>query len=359
MKRLDRYILAESIPPFLFGIGAFLAVLIGVELLYDMLRLVYQEGFPAWSVARIFVLKLPGVIVLTFPMAIMFGSLMAMGRLSGDGELVAIRAGGVSVVRVGLPVMLLGVVVAMAGFAVSETVVPWANNRSLEITRQMFGTVAAETDLALEVRNDQGLQRWLYAAEFDPDTLTLRHATILDFTLGERPHLLTAESARWQGRNWILRNVEHTSWDAGSEGTLSFEKMTFSVERTAESVGRARKKPNDMTLGELKEQVASALEEGRAEWAQKVDQHYHVRLALPWATVGLSILGIGLGIQRQRSSRGIGMGISLLVIFVYYVVMHTLTLVGERGVAHPALMAWTPNLLLFLAGAGFLLRNSR
>ena len=358
MRRLDRYILGDAIPPFLFGIGAFLAVLIGVELLYDMLKLVYQEGFPAWSVARIFVLKLPAVIVLTFPMAMMFGSLMAMGRLSGEGELVAIRAGGVSVLRVGVPVILLSIVVAVSGFAVSETLVPWANTRSWEITRQMFGTVAAESDLALEVRNDQGLQRWLYAAEFDPDTMALRHATILDFTLGERPHLLTAESARWEGRTWVLRNVEHTSWDAGSEGTLSFEKMTFGVERTADAVGRSRK-PADMTLTDLREQAAGALEEGRGEWAQKLEQHYHMRLALPWATVGLAILGIGLGVRRQRSSRGIGMGISLLVIFVYYVVMHTLTLVGERGVAHPALMAWMPNILLYLAGAGFLLRSSR
>ena len=59
------------------------------------------------------------------------------------------------------------------------------------------------------------------------------------------------------------------------------------------------------------------------------------------------------------SSRGIGMGISLIVIFIYYVVMHTLTIVGEKGVFHAALMAWTPNILLYAAGIGFLFRSSR
>ncbi|MFW5868425.1 MAG: LptF/LptG family permease, partial [Armatimonadota bacterium] len=107
------------------------------------------------------------------------------------------------------------------------------------------------------------------------------------------------------------------------------------------------------------DESTAALEQGREEWAQELIQHYHVRLALPWATVGLAILGVGLGVRRQRSSRGIGMGISLIVIFIYYVVMHTLTLVGERGVAHPALMAWLPNILLYIAGVGFLLRRSR
>lgn len=361
MKRIDRYILGDAIPPFLFGIGAFVAVLVGVELLYEMLKLVYQDGFPVWAAARIFVLELPGVLVLTFPMAIMFGSLMAMGRLSGDGELVAMRAGGVSVLRVGLPVIIFSFIVAVTSFAVSETLVPWANSRALEITRQMYGTVAGESDLALEVRDDRGLRRWLHAEQFDPDTLTLRDATVLDFTMGDSPHLWTAESARWQGQQWIMRNVEHTWWDDGngSGGTAKFARMTIDVDRTPEAVGRAKKKPEHMTLAQLREEATLAREQNRREWGQSIVQHYHVRLALPWATVGLAILGVGLGIRRQRSSRGIGMGISLLVIFAYYVVMHTLTLVGERGVAHPALMAWLPNVLLYLVGVGFLLRSSR
>jgi lipopolysaccharide export system permease protein len=53
------------------------------------------------------------------------------------------------------------------------------------------------------------------------------------------------------------------------------------------------------------------------------------------------------------------MGLSLVVIFVYYAVLHTLSLIGERGVVHPAITAWTPNVLLYLTALGFLLRSSR
>ncbi len=359
MKRIDRYILGEIIPPFLFGIGAFVAVLVGVELLYDMLRLVYREGFPAWAATKIFFLELPGVIVLTLPMATMFGSLMAMGRLSGDGELVAMRAGGVSVIRVGLPVIVFGFFISCVAFLISETVAPWSKARAHEITREMYGTIAGEEDLALEVRNDDGLQRWLYATKFNADKLTIRHATILDFTRGPRPHLLTAETARWQGQQWIMRNVEHTWWENGDKRQLNFDKFVWNVGRTPDSVGRAKKGQDDMTLEELLEASATAREQGRHEQASKLYQHYHVRLALPWATLGLAVLGIGLGIQRQRSSRGIGMGISLIVLFLYYIVLHALTLVGERGVAPHVLMAWAPNLLVYAAGVVFLLRARR
>ncbi len=360
MKRVDGYLLTEMLPPFLFGIGAFLAVLVGVELLYDMLRLIYSKGFPVWAAVRISVLELPGMIVLTLPMATMFGCLMAMARLSSDGELVAMRAGGLSLGRIGLPLMLFGLVISVFTFAVNETVVPSAQHQSFEIARAVYGTVAGEKDIALEVRDDdERLERWLYARQFDPETVTLRDVIILDFTLGPKPHLLTAERARWQGEKWVMENVEVTYWDAGHQVTVRPGTMTHDVGRTPAEVERIHKLPEDMSLAELREEAALSAKQGRQAWANRLRQHYHVRLALPWASIGFAVIGLALGVHRQRSSRGIGMGLSLVVIFVFYAISHTLSLVGERGLAHPALIAWTPNVVLYLTGIGLLLKNSR
>lgn len=360
MKRLDRYVITEMIPPFLFGIGAFLAVLIGVQLLYEMLRMIYQQGFPVWAAVKIFLLEMPGMITLTLPMATMFGTLMATGRLSGDGELVAMRAGGISTVRVGSALIAAGLVVSVLALAVNETVVPPAKNAAFETARNVRSTVAGERDIAFEVRDSRDrLERWLYAREFDPTTMSLSDATILDFTEGPRPHLYTARHARWQGQYWYLKNVEHTTWNDDLAGQFTAREMRVPIGRTPEEVERIRKRPDDMTLEELREQARLSRGRGNDPWAARLIQHLHMRLALPWASLGFAVLGLALGIQRQRSSRGIGMGLSLLVIFVYYVIMHTLILVGERGVAHPALMAWTPNVLLYLTGAGLLLRNSQ
>ncbi len=360
MRRLDRYVLTEMLPPFLFGIGAFLAVLVGVQLLYEMLRLIYQQGFPAWAAVRIFFLELPAVITLTFPMATIFGSLMGMARLSGDGELVAMRAGGISIMRIARPIIVVGFVVSIAGLAINESVVPGAKDRAFEIAREVHSTVATDKDLALEIRDDEDhVERWVHARAFDPDSLTLSGATVVDFTLGPRAELYEAEVARWQGQYLILENVRYTKWIDGEQFTADVPRMMVPIGRTPEEVERVRKLPDDMSLAELQEQAGLADEQGRPAWANRLRQHYAIRLALPWACVGFAVLGVALGVQRQRSSRGIGMGLSLLVIFVYYVVLHTLTLVGERGVADPALMAWTPNVLLYLVGAGLLLRASQ
>ncbi|MGC9318040.1 MAG: LptF/LptG family permease [Armatimonadota bacterium] len=362
MKRLDRYVLTEMLPPFLFGIGAFLAILVGVQLLYEMLRMIYTAGFPAWAAIRIFLLEIPGTVTLTLPMATMFGSLMAMGRLSGDGEIVAMRAGGISVPRIGLSLIVAGVVISIVGLAVNETVVPPAKSWAFEIARDVRTTAAGEDDFVYVARDDEGhVERILHAERFDVDQLSLYDVMVVDYTLGPKPVFFTARKARWQGEYWIMENAERTIWDETLGGLVSgtVREARLHVGHGKDEIERIRKGPDDMTLEELREEMATARRREADSWADRLWMHYHVRLAIPWASLGFAVLGLALGVQRQRSSRGIGMGVSLLVIFVYYVVAHTLTLVGERGVAHPAIMAWTPNVLLYLTGIGLLLTNSR
>ncbi|MEA3402605.1 MAG: LptF/LptG family permease [Armatimonadota bacterium] len=362
MKRLDRYVLTEMLPPFLFGIGAFLAILVGVQLLYEMLRMIYTAGFPAWAAIRIFLLEIPGTVTLTLPMATMFGSLMAMGRLSGDGEVVAMRAGGTSVPRIGASLIVAGMLISIIGLVVNESVVPPAKNRAFEIARDVRTTAAGEDDFVYVDRDDEGhVERILHAERFDMERLALYDVTVVDYTLGSKPVFYTVPKAWWQGEYWIMRNPEQTIWDENLGGLRSWTvpKASIPVGHSKDEMERIRKGPDDMTLEELREEMATARRREADARADRLWMHYHVRLAIPWASLGFAVLGLALGVHRQRSSRGIGMGVSLLVIFIYYVVAHTLTLVGERGVAHPAIMAWTPNVLLYLTGIGLLLSNSR
>lgn len=358
---MDRYVISEFIPPFFFGVGAFLCVLVGVNLLYEVLKAVFREGFPAVAAAKIFMLKMPGMITMTLPMATMFGSLMAIGRLSGDGEVVAMRASGTGVPRIGAAVMIAGLAVSVGSLAINETLVPPCNSAAFEVARSVRETVAARGDLGYEVRAEDGrLQRWLYAESFDPESLRMSNVTILDFTLGSRPHTFTAESARWQGETWVMENVEHR-WHT-RRGELEEDRaswLAIPIGRTPEEIQRVTKDPEDMTLSEARAQAELERARGNPWRAGWILQHIQIRLATPWAAVGLAVLGVPLGLRRHRSSRGIGMGLSLVVIFLYYVVFHIVSLVGERGVVNPVLVAWTPNLLLYLTGLGLLLKSSR
>ncbi|MEM7581990.1 MAG: LptF/LptG family permease, partial [Acidobacteriota bacterium] len=106
MRRLDRYMLAEIIGPLLLGFSVFTFILL-IQALFKSARLVISSGVDAGMVGRLLLLSLPWIVVMTIPMAFLFSILIAVGRLSSDSELVAIRAGGVSLFSLYRPIVLL------------------------------------------------------------------------------------------------------------------------------------------------------------------------------------------------------------------------------------------------------------
>ncbi len=357
MRRLDRYVLTEMIPPFLFGVAAFMAVLMGIGALYEMLTLIFRKGFPVLSAVQIFLYNLPGTVVMTLPMATMFASLTAVARLSADGELVAMRAGGLSLARIGASIIAVGALISLLSLGINELAVPYFNDRAFTIMRDAYSTAAGGDDMAFEVRGPDGrLQRWLYGQHFDPEKLTLEQATILDFTRGS-PELFTAQHVQWQGETWILENVEHTRWHPGGSERISLQRVQVKVGRSPDEVARVRKRPEEMSLQELVAQAQVEQGRGNDAAAGRLLQHIQVRLAAPWSSLGFAMLGLTLGVRKLRTSRGIGMGLSVAILFVYYIVMNTLSVLGERSMAHHMLIAWIPNLLLYLCAIGLLLRG--
>ena len=84
MRILDKYILKAFIGPFLFGIFAFTSIFIGTGTLFRIAQYITEYGASLWSVTRAFLLALPNIVILTFPMSVLLGSLMTFGRLSGS-----------------------------------------------------------------------------------------------------------------------------------------------------------------------------------------------------------------------------------------------------------------------------------
>ena len=121
---LDRYITAELLPPFLFGVGAFSSVLVAIGTIFELVRKVVESGLPITIAINIFLLKLPSFIVLALPMSTLLATLITYSRLSSDSELIALRSCGVSIYRLVLPAVLLSFVVLGMTFLFNEQIVP-------------------------------------------------------------------------------------------------------------------------------------------------------------------------------------------------------------------------------------------
>src|SRR3989339_899446 len=137
MKVIDRYFFREMIGPFMIGVIGFVLVMT-VDLLFTMADLIINKGVPLWAVMKLLVYKLPSIMVLTFPVSTLFATAMALGRLSKDNEITALRTSGVSLFRIAVPILLLGGTVSLAAYFTNEKIVPRANFMATNIIRQII-----------------------------------------------------------------------------------------------------------------------------------------------------------------------------------------------------------------------------
>src|SRR5258708_4359494 len=145
MRTLDRYLIRESIGPFLLALGVFTFVL-QIRPMLEYAQFLLAKGVPVPTVGFLLLTLLPQALGITLPMAFLAGLLMAFGRLSGDRETVALLACGVNPVRLLRPVLMMAVAVGALTMYVMIDLVPDSNQKFREITAR-FMTETAESDI--------------------------------------------------------------------------------------------------------------------------------------------------------------------------------------------------------------------
>jgi len=124
LKRLDRYLLRESLPPFLFGLFLYSGL---VVMSANFPRLQWIIGTPFWGLIYWLVLQFPAAVVQTLPIALLLAVLLSFGQLAAANELLAVQAGGVALRRLGALMLTFGLLAAGFALAMNQWVLPRTN----------------------------------------------------------------------------------------------------------------------------------------------------------------------------------------------------------------------------------------
>ncbi len=365
MKIIYRYLTQELLIPFLFGVAAFTAIFIGTDLLFDLTDLYIEYGIGIISVIRMLILSLPSVIVFTFPMATLLATIMCYNRLAGDSEIVALRAGGVSIYRILIPALLLGLLMSFLTIGINEAVVPRANyifNQMMHEIRRGEVRPRTQSDLFwTPIDSETGYPDYvLYAGHFNADTGIMSDVFFHDYYQDRPATLIKAQEARWVDASWYFHEGVIYHLEPGARvPEISFSRWEAGqITAEPDRISQMSKDTEDMNLGELAELIALKEEQGQDTAEQKVE--WHMRLSIPFANFIFVLLAAPLGIKRRRSGgSAVGMGISIIVIFLYYILMSVGEALGTGGTIPPWLGAWMQNLVFFAAGSLMLIRVGR
>lgn len=365
MKRFDWYILRELGGPFLFGVTAFTSIMIGSNLLFKLANYIIELDMPLPLVGKIFLLELPGIIVFTFPMATLLSALLAFGRLSGNSEIIAFKAGGISFARLMLPVILLGVFASSLTIYVNEEIVPYTSYQTRKTAWEF--TYKAKYPSTQKYLNMTPIDRktgWpeyiLYAESFNSETSTLSNVLFQDFDGKRLTAMFEAEEARWLNNQWIFFTGSTYIFALGDQPVVKgrFSEYEMKVlNRTPQQIVMGSKNMDEMSADELKQMIALYRQEGKK--TNKLAVKYYQHFAVPFACLIFAFFGAPLGLQPNRSGSSIGLGLSIIVIFIYYVVLTAAGALGQAGAISPWLGAWLPNIIFGLAGVTLIAKASR
>ena len=194
MKRtLTTYIVSEIVPPLLLGLSAFTVILLVARIL-RLVDLVVTRGVPFLQIGKLFALILPTFLEMTLPMALLLGIFLGLGRLSGDHELLALKAAGISPFQTFLPIGTVALFISLITLLLSTLVRPAAN---LALKKELYNIAKTRVGTALreKVFNDDFPQVLIYVEEVVPPGETSQGVLIVDRRNPEREDIIFSKVA--------------------------------------------------------------------------------------------------------------------------------------------------------------------
>jgi LPS export ABC transporter permease LptF/LPS export ABC transporter permease LptG len=367
-RRLTRYVWSELASATLVAIAVWTVILLLNDLFF-IARLAIQKDLEIGVVAQLLLLKIPNLLVLAIPMGTLLGSLIAIGRLSADGEIVALQASGLGPFQLIRPMAMHGLAAMALAVAIYAFAQPWA---SYEL-RSMQGRIITARNVSSEIRPrvffDTLPGYVLFVDEIAAGTQGILERTVLykapSPTEGTSEQLIVAKHATVASvadREGRLRltfkdGVVHSFKSNDPESYRSVQFETYVPAPIVlppwmqASEGSPSKTVGDMTPGELlHEYRAAALEPEsllRSYRVRAAKTEAHRRLALPFASFVFALLALPLGVSRVRSGKGAGFALSLGIVLAYWLIFTFGLDQARDGRVPVALGIWGANLLVF------------
>lgn len=350
MSILNRYIAAYWIRLMALCLSSFIAIYLVLDMMEKIPRFI-RAGGAAGDMLRYFACKLPEMIGQTAPFSILMATLLTLGLLSRNSEVIAMRSCGVSLLRIALPMLFLGLAASFLLLANAELIVPksFVQMEYIErvaIKKQNINAFFKRNNIWF--RSDSMI---LQALLFEPQTRTLKDVVVwtLDNTMNP-VRRIDAEAAEFRDNKWTLVRPVLKDFSQGQGFTVQkSERMEIALNLKVDDLRVLDNNADNLNFWKLKE-YADNLRKGGYE-AYRYQTMMHAKLSSPFSAFVMVILGIPFALRNSRSGGiALGIGASIGIGFAYFVTNAVLLSYGRSGVLPPMVAAWGANFIYLLGG---------
>ena len=400
LKTLHKYLTRQVLATLLLTVAVFAFVVVLVNGLKDVLPLLFSGHVGLRLVAEAVGLTLPFAFVYALPMSFITATLLVFGRFSADQELTATRAGGISLLSLVTPVLLLSLLCCGLSAWFNLLLGPQSRAAFLNLKQELLSSLTSE--VIPEKQFISGFYGVIVYVDKNREGL-LENITVYE----------SKSSTNVYGQNFFFRApTGHLQTDlANKKITLvlndlvgvrptpngqpkidHFTELSFLYDTKQLASHSTKPKISDMTFAQLQEEMRELQDMGvgtiannflaaknsgtnsspeeietNIRAAEKVRQgeisrvrfEMHREIAFSFACFGFTLIGIPLGIRVHRRETNVGIGIALGLVVVYYGFIMLGASLSARPEFYPHLIVWIPNFIFQTVGAALLWRANR
>ncbi len=362
MNILRRYCFQELLAPFFLSL--FLVTFIFmVGNLFDLADLLVNKGVSLFDVIKLIILMVPSLLGFILPTAVLASILLVFGGFAQNNEINAIKASGVNLVRLVLPIVTFGFLLSFLSLFLIDQIQPRSEYQSRQLIRELVvKRPAAYLEAGRFIKDFQGYTFWInkisgnrlegvtiFQHEEDKPTRTI---------IAERGEAISAPDQKSLSiKLYNGTSDEPNPADASVLYKLNFETFLLSNITIGKQRGGIQKKEKEMTIDELLYQLRTSDEvKNFPKKRRETESEIHKKISFSFATVIFVLIGLPVAIISRRGEALISFTFAMIVVAIYYVLFVWGRMMAINGYLPAWLALWLPNFIL-LAVSAFLIKR--
>jgi len=352
VRLLDRYVIRNFLQVYCYCIAGFISIWLIFDV-SDNISMFIDQHVPLSLVARYYATQIPQVLIILLPVSLLLSLLFALGRMSRANEIVSMLTAGVSLPRVLLPLIGIGLLTVAATMALNYSLAPHA-----ELARKTFLSEAQSRPgryiQGQIFRNRTDLRTW-FIQNFLQRTNTFNNVQVLQQDANDNivtNYIAARAFFRPETKAWELENAKVVHYDHSGNIVEEHIYPSLKIEHWSETpfrLGSANERAEFLSLPELREYLRFNADFPHTLLAP-FRTHLQYRLALPWTCLVVVCIAAPLGIGYSR--RGVLSSVAAAVILVFSMnfLVHLFLALGEGDRVPAWIAAWTPNIVFAAIG---------
>jgi len=358
------YILKEILPVFLIGLMVFTIILL-MDKILKMIELIVTRGVSLPQILMLLLYLSPSFLIFTIPMAVLLATLITFGRLSGDSEIIAFKASGMSLYQLFLPISVFCIGAYFLTTLLVFYGLPWGNlgfktilyriaqsTADIEIKERVFndmfdGLVVYVEKVPIQGKRMEGILIYDERDREKLNTILAKEGFISNNPKSQEIilRLFSGDIHRFDPRNNVYQKVKFDTYDLKLELGKGFT-----------AIGK-KLRDRELSIDDLKEKMEEIKRRGMD--TTSLDVELQKRYAFPFACIIFGLIGVPLGIQPRRSGKSYGFVFGILIILSYYILLTASEILALGHTIPTFLAGWAPNFLFGILGIYLLVKAAK